>query len=235
VKDAAEGDTFVVVALSTGVPELDNDLEKETHVIKSSATPCYNEKFEFTVPHFRSVVTLTLVDALTDRKLGVSEISIYAIQQRDADRYHSNWELAGEEEFRMKDISGKEHVGHFNAAINFKENTDELFLSSAPKAAMVGPDEAMSLERVRVHISRFGTIISSIGAAFDRYKRLMDWENPGFTFTTMVVFIYFCLTMDAEYALCAPLFLAVALLSETWYYRHFGHFRMAWVGLATLS
>lgn len=219
------------MALSTGIPELDNELEKETHVIKSSATPCYNEKFEFVAPHFRSVLTLTLVDAQTDRKLGVSEISIYAIQQRDADRYSSNWQLAGEEQFKMRDLNGKEQVGHFNAAINFKENTEELFLSSAPKLAMVGPDEAMSLERVRIHISRFGTIISSIRASFDRYKRLMDWENPGFTFAMLVLFVYFTLTIDAEYALCAPLFMAVALLSETWYYRHFGYFRMRWVGM----
>ena len=43
VTDTADGDSLVVVGLSTGLPELDIELEKETRVVKSSATPCFNE------------------------------------------------------------------------------------------------------------------------------------------------------------------------------------------------
>jgi hypothetical protein len=55
-----------------------------------------------------------------------------------------------------------------------------------------------------------------------RYRSLMDWENPPFTFAMFgpvftlslahllsVLFVYFTLYLDAEYALCVPLFLVV--------------------------
>lgn len=53
----------------------------------------------------------------------------------------------------------------------------------------------------------------------------MDWENPPFTFAIFgslvrhfslmrtVLFVYFTLYLDAEYALCAPLFILVPTFS----------------------
>lgn len=49
----------------------------------------------------------------------------------------------------------------------------------------------------------------------------------------IVFFVYFTLYLDAEYALCAPLFLLVALMTESWFYRHFGYFRKKWVNLTS--
>ena len=46
------------------------------------------------------------------------------MSQRDADKYHSNWELAVEESLPIKDLSGKEVLGHFVAEVKFKENTE---------------------------------------------------------------------------------------------------------------
>ena len=43
VTDAADGNSFVVVSLSTGLPEYDLEQERETHVVESSATPHFNE------------------------------------------------------------------------------------------------------------------------------------------------------------------------------------------------
>jgi len=229
VRDAAEGDYFAVVSMCSGIPEIDQDQERETRVVLSTATPCFNESFEFMVPHFRSSLVVTLVDAQTEKKVGKTTVSIYSILQRDADKYHSNWELAGADTYQMKDITGKECIGHFTMQIRFKEDVVGLFLSSHPRVALQGPEEPMSLERVRTHIRRFGAVISSFKSLFSRYRSLMDWENPPFTFAMLVLFVYFTLTINAEYALCCPLFLVVALLTESWANRHFGHYRKRWV------
>ena len=75
------------------------------------------------------------------------------------------------------------------------------------------------------HFSRVGAVISAYGWLFDRYNNLMSWKNPVQTFVIMMLFIYCCLYVEAEYALCVPLFLLVYFFTESWINRHFGNFR----------
>jgi len=51
----------------------------------------FNKYFCLLPRHYESIVTITVFDAKTDRKLGYTETSIYRLQQRDADYYSGNW------------------------------------------------------------------------------------------------------------------------------------------------
>jgi hypothetical protein len=83
----------------------------------------------------------------------------------------------------------------------------------------------MDLDRVGTHFSRVGAVISALGWLADRYGYLMSWEDPLSTSIIMVIFVYCCLFVEAEYALCVPLFLIVVLFTESWANRHFGRYR----------
>jgi hypothetical protein len=50
----------------------------------------------------------------------------------------------------------------------------------------------------------------------------MQWEDPIYTFFLLVFFVYACLRLDAEYALCVPLFLVVVLMTRSLYRRSAG-------------
>eukprot|EP01041_Mallomonas_annulata_P014526 gene14526-30918_t len=66
-KDAAEGDHYVTIHIE----DTDHSNVEQTvnsHTVHSSATPFFNRKWQFTAPHYRSHIRLTLVDAQTDRK-----------------------------------------------------------------------------------------------------------------------------------------------------------------------
>jgi hypothetical protein len=59
-------------------------LEEETHIVRNNAAPRFNRYFEFDVPHFRCSVRLTLIEAVTGRKVGVSQMSVFSLIQRDS-------------------------------------------------------------------------------------------------------------------------------------------------------
>ena len=75
------------------------------------------------------------------------------------------------------------------------------------------------------HIGRVGAVLSAVGWLGERYGHLMSWKDPVSTFVIMLLFIYCCLFVQAEYALSVPLFIVVILFTESWMNRHFGHYR----------
>jgi hypothetical protein len=64
-------------------------LEEETQIVRNNAAPRFNRYFEFDVPHFRCSLRFTLIEAQTGRKIGVSQMSVFSLIQRD-----SNMKLA---------------------------------------------------------------------------------------------------------------------------------------------
>ena len=57
----------------------------------------------------------------------------------------------------------------------------------------------------------------------------MEWENPLQTLFLLIVFVYTTLKIDAEYALCCPIFVILVLFTKSLIDRKSGQFRKYWV------
>lgn len=53
----------------------------------------------------------------------------------------------------------------------------------------------------------------------------MDWEEPKTTLVLLVLFLYTTLWVNAEYAISVPLFIVVALMTKSWFFRYNGGFK----------
>ena len=63
----------------------------------------------------------------------------------------------------------------------------------------------------------------------------MDWENPLQTFILLIIFVYTTLKIDAEYALCCPIFVILVLFTKSLIDRKSGQFRKHWVEEGNIS
>jgi hypothetical protein len=89
----------------------------------------------------------------------VSVVHLYSLIQRDADKYNGKWDVAEIEKIPMRDVTGKNVIGHFTVRVRFQEDTQGasfpppmfpltppgLFVSSDPRKAPPGPSEAVRL------------------------------------------------------------------------------------------
>ena len=57
----------------------------------------------------------------------------------------------------------------------------------------------------------------------------MDWEDPFLTLSLLVLFVYTTFNINAEYALCCPIFVLLALFTKSLIDRKSGKFRKRWV------
>jgi hypothetical protein len=57
----------------------------------------------------------------------------------------------------------------------------------------------------------------------------MDWEDPFLTLLLLLLFVYTTLYINAEYALCCPIFVILALFTKSLIDRKSGQFRKYWV------
>jgi hypothetical protein len=57
----------------------------------------------------------------------------------------------------------------------------------------------------------------------------MEWENPLQTLFLLIAFVYTTLKIDAEYALCCPIFVILVLFTKSLIDRKSGQFRKYWV------
>ena len=224
VNDAAEGDHYVLLTLE------DTDYEERSQRIISSATPVFDIKRVMIAPHYRALLRIYLVDASTDRKVAVATTSPYALMQRDADKYNSDWTQVPFENVPMHDLQDeKVEMGYLSVKIAFEEDVTSLFLSSIPRAAPNSPDELLSVERLSQHIERFKALIAFGNDCFAEYCYIMDWENIPLTLTLLLIFLIMVFRVDAEYALCCPLFLLVILMTRSLLCRRNGLYRKKWI------
>jgi hypothetical protein len=226
VSDAAEGDHFVTASYDdTPAGE-----EEKSNTVLSSATPVFNVKWTMPASHYRSQFRLCLVDANTDRKVGVAKVTPYYLMQREADKYGKVDYSPDFEKLPMFDASNeKEEIGYFNVSISFEEDVKNFFLSLTPKLAQSSPDETLSIERLSRHIDRFKLLLNVFFNIIAEYRSIMNWDSVPITLFVFVVFVYTCLYIDAEYALCCPLFLCVYLMTRSLQRRRFGLYRKHWV------
>ena len=107
VRDAAEGDHYVILSLADNVSEPSNyqpasmqtanatsslssanglsNREIRTNTVHSSATPIFNVTWTVKMAHFRSSLKIFLVDANTNRRIGYTKLSVVSVMQRKAD------------------------------------------------------------------------------------------------------------------------------------------------------
>jgi hypothetical protein len=104
-----------------------------------------------------------------------------------------------------------------------------LFTCGNPNLAPCGPEEELSVERLRVHIGRFQALIAWIQHLYDGYCSIMNWDEPLVTLVMFIIFLYMVFKVDSEYGLSCPLFVLVALMSRSMYLRRSGQFRKKWV------
>jgi len=226
VSDAAEGDHFVTASFDDSLP----GEEEKSQTVLSSATPVFNVKWVMTASHYRAQLRIYLIDANNDRKVGVAKVTPYYLMQREADKYGKPDTSPDFEKLTMYDANNeKEEIGYFNISISFEEDIKNLFLSLTPKVAQTSPDETLSIERLSRHIDRFKLLLNFFIGLFDEYRYIMNWDNIPLTIFVFFVFVYTCLYIDAEYALCCPLFIFVFLMTKSLRNRRFGLYRKHWI------
>ena len=262
VRDAAEGDHYIILSLADNVSEPSNyqpasmqssnnspspannglsNREIKTNTVRSSATPIFNFSWTVKMTHFRSSLKLFLVDANTNRRIGYTKLSVVSVMQRKADASieigphsggknkqksaHLQAESSISDRLLLKDMNDKQDIGYLVANVSFEEDTNGLFLSDKVHLAPDSPQEQLSVERLTVHINRFGAIIDWVTLCFDEYLRLMDWSDPLVTFIAFVSFLYCTTRIHAEYSLSGIVFVLVVLMTRTYLRRKFGYYK----------
>lgn len=227
VSDSAEGDHHAIVSME----EFDggqsfvlsaNDFqyaELKTKTVRSSATPVFDKKWTLGVPTYQACLKLALINS-DDGVVGVTKIPIYALVMGKYGRSmedRKKGKKTQEEVIPMRSPNDPTIVtGYFNVDMTFEEDVQALFLAKIPKRAKAPDDETLSVERLVKHIGRFQSLINLVGAIFAEYMDLMNWKDAIFTSTMLLVFVYTTLTINAEYALCCPVFLALCLFTRAY-------------------
>lgn len=242
VIDSAEGDHHAVISLeefahgqSYALTAADIQYaELRTKTVRSSATPVFDKKWTLGVPTYQSCLKIALIDSGDNSVVGVSKIPIYSMimgkygHSIDKKKKHR---LIQEEIIPMRNPNDPTIVtGHFSVDISFEEDVQALFLAKIPKQARVPDEESLSVERLVKHIGRFQLLINLVGAIFSEYLDLMNWKDFIFTSTMLLVFVYTALKINAEYALCCPVFLALCLFTRAYYRRVSGTYEKETIG-----
>jgi hypothetical protein len=177
--------------------------------------------------HFRASIKIYLVDAITNRKLGFSRISLFSVMQAIADGKVPN-SITGEQ-IILKDMNEKENIGYLIAVVKFEEDLEKLFLSNKPITAPDGHPEHISVERLSIHIARFTALIDLINLCFEEYLYIMNWSDPIFTSIIFASFLYCVIKIKADYALSGLLFFVFALMTRTLIRRKFGQYKKYYI------
>ena len=72
-------------------------------------------------------------------------------------------------------------------------------------------------------------VIGPLTRSYSAFCRIMEWENPLQTLILLIAFVYTTLKIDAEYALCCPIFVILVLFTKSLIDRKSGKFRKYWV------
>ena len=210
--DAADGELYILCSL-------DGEQEQRTHTVYQSASPIFHSSLSFSVPHFRSLLVMHLVDARTDKRIGRAAMSLYAVSVRQS-------QTMSEELL----YDGKNNpMGVLNLKIAFKEDISALFLATHPRAIAPSPPEALSVERLRDHVNRITALVRLVGQMGVEYRRITQWEEPLLSTTVLLLFVYACLRLNSEYFLCVPLFLLLYLMVSAYLRRADGSFQKQYI------
>lgn len=205
--DAADGDYFLQISV-------DSVVMHTSHIVYSSATPVFNVSYALIMPHYRAMANITLIDALSDRKVGEATVWPYMIMQREADQKIERRKNDTLSRLLLRDSAGKE-VGRLTATVSFEENLEHLMWSPTPAKVKRSPDEEVSLERLNIHIARFTAVMDLFNTCFTEYMHIMSWTDPVLTSSLFILFLFCTLRVNAEYQLSGVVFGCLLLMTRT--------------------
>jgi hypothetical protein len=242
VVDAADGDHYVQFSIeNTGLtgPALAT-MHAKTRTIRDSAAPHFSKQWTFTVPHFKCSLKMSLINARDDSVVGSHSMSLYALMMRDADAHVESLPETANDTYLLYNSKLQSSAGssahtlqtarataNLKARIKFEENFQALYINFVPFAAPSGPEDEFSVERLSKHVARFQAAINIFVLIYTEYCRLMNWDDSLFTGLCFVLFVYTTLTVNAEYALCCPMFVVVVFATIARYRRMHGYYRKA--------
>lgn len=219
----------------------------------SKNNPKFDCKFSIGVPHFRSSVHIILIEARSKRKVGFATITPFEIMQRTADTMINSSLYPAFHRIPIQSKQGgvgvstntgssgsnsasssggeKDHKeeGYFHVNIHFEENQDDYLWSSLVKLAPSGLEEEMSMERLSTHIARFTAIIELLSGIYTDYLRIMDWSDPIYTSTLLLIFLFCTLRVPAEYGLSGVMFFLVLSMTKSGMRRRYGAYKHYYV------
>lgn len=225
VRDVSDGDHYVLACVE------DSKREFKSKSVFGSATPIFNVRWTIKMEHYRAAVILYLVDAHTHRRIASCRFSCFSLMQRDADCQSRHWKDSPVEKVPLRNVSDNEEMGYLKAQVAFEEDLQGLFLGEDLHDAPSSPPELLSVQRLGTHIARFTAIIDLFNQWYAEYLFIMEWKDPMSTAVMFLVFLYFTLKVQAEYALSGVMFVVVVLMTRSYLRRRNGQYIKHYVEL----
>lgn len=186
----------------------------------------YREKISLSVPHFRAVVLLEVIDVVTERIYGRSKLTAYQVKHRaDDSRVNASVYGSSNKSILLLDDKAKSKLGRIDCDLSFEEDLYNHFWSPLVRYCPTSPEEELSIDRLGVHMVRFRAMIDFFNQCFTEYLLIMNWSDPVLTSTLFLLFIYCTIYVKPDYSMSGILFICVLLMTRSWYRRKNGKFR----------
>lgn len=78
---------------------------KRTCTAYQNASPYFDEKWQMTIPHYKAVLIVEMIDAANDRPVGSVTLSTYGLLQRDADAVAEGRDPVLEEDHVLREVT----------------------------------------------------------------------------------------------------------------------------------
>ncbi len=198
-----------------------------SHTVHDSNQPIFNVSYTLSMPHFRALTTISLMEARSNKKLGEVKVWPYQLVQREADsRIEQGIEVWKVQHIPLLDPTHpQQETGYITGRIQFIENIDGLYWSSDVQTVGQSPSEDLSIERLQAHVARFTALIDLLHELYADYLYLMSWEDPIYTSSLFLLFLFCTLCIQAEYLLSGIVFAWLLTMTRGLYIRKVGIYR----------
>jgi hypothetical protein len=111
--------------------------------------------------------------------------------------------------------------GWIEIGVGIEEYVSKLY-GSNPIECPERPPPDLNMSNFSLYHSRIKAIISDLNHAFAHYNYLISWKNPMLTGVSLYVFVWFCLSFNAEYSGSLPFLFLLVLATYCCYQRDHG-------------
>ncbi|CAM9489729.1 unnamed protein product, partial [Sphacelaria rigidula] len=213
-----------------------------TEAVFQTHDPLFDKTWVFVAPSYDSLISVDLVDASTDKSVGVFETSVIALLQAEYDA-RAVGHKSPSEQLRNRRLlapgaaEDEENVtGILEMRLEFDEDTEAFF---GPNG-IVGPAGNKALRKVpsRQHADVSVETLKSLVARVKGIIRwyiiaknglVMSWENTALSSISLVVFVYLCLVANAEYILALLPFSLLVFMTWGYLQRRSGAYVQGWI------
>ncbi|EWM25237.1 protein c kinase isoform a [Nannochloropsis gaditana] len=213
-------------------------ISRRTRTIYKTLNPVFSERWTLSVPHYRALVSIELMDATRERMVGRKEWPIFQLLQEEADRKmrgRERWRERGhgeteEEREQLVPISvNDKELGYFRLSIKFKEDMASLFLAARPRPVPLPPQDDLAMENLRRVLDRVQAVLACLRTFQAHYAYIMNWEHPPTTLLFLLLFLYLCLCTEAEKAGALLVFSVLTFMTYALYCRSSGRYSQLWI------